>query len=61
MALIELPLIMTAFSASINHFAGNMLQSICNGKGIFSIGYINPESSIVGKNRVIMDINIATC
>ena len=38
-----------------------MLDIICNGKGMFSIGNINPLKIKAGINSPTKEINIATC
>ena len=34
---------------------------ICNGTGIFSIGNKKPLNNSVGKNKLIMEVNMAVC
>ena len=55
------PLIITDFTIIKNHFAGIIFDIILNGKGIFSIGKMNPLNITVGKNITINEINIADC
>ena len=55
------PLIITSFTMMKDHFEGTILEMICNGTGIFSIGNIKPLKSSVGRNRLIMEVNIAVC
>ncbi len=55
------PLIITERTIMKNHFAGTILEITLNGKGMFSIGNINPLNMTVGRNIPMREINIADC
>ena len=55
------PFIITDLTIIKNHFAGIKLEIILRGKGIFSIGKINPLNITVGKNMATNEINMADC
>ena len=55
------PFIITSFTIRKYHFDGTILETICSGSGMLSIGNINPPSNKVGNNNAIREIIWASC